>query len=389
MKKYIYSTIALLFFGVALLSSCKKETELNTNIESVKTLYAPDNGKSIKLQPATSAAVLFEWEAARAEDGTLVQYEVVFDEAEGDFSTPVFKKVSDGNGVQTTLTVSHKDLNKIANLAGIEPLETGTLKWTIFSYKGMNTKKAEQVRELVVERPAGFTDIPADVYLTGSATEGGASLSQAIKMKATANGVFEVFTKLKTGTYQFVDKITGTPVAYSLQGTAMKEGGENTQTEEKIYRIRLDFNNAANEVTEITNVGVYMPISGYTRGNFIIGNLQYQGNGTWKAEDVPVAFISDWGWPEERYKFQFDTKDASGTAGLEFYGSPNPDNSNRPDDPATPLSYFKLIPQPANAPYLDWSHTYKFASATDGKPCDFSVFMNADVEFYYHEVKVN
>jgi starch-binding outer membrane protein SusE/F len=388
MKKYFYQTIALiLFFSVGILSSCEKETELNTNIESVKTLYAPDNGKTVKLQPATSAALLFEWESAKAEDGTLVQYEVVFDKAGGDFSAPVFKKVSDGNGVQTTLTISHKDLNKIANLAGIKSLETGTLKWTIFSYKGMNTKKAEQARELIVERPAGFADIPADVYLTGDATEGGTDLSQAIKMRATANGVFEVFTKLKPGTYKFVDKITGTPITYSLQGTAIKEGGTNTQAEEKIYRIRLDFNNAANEVTEITKAGIYMPINGYVNGEFIIGDLVYKGNGTWEALNVPVKFVTDWGWPEERYKFQFDTKNADGVAGIEFYGSTSPDNS-RPDDPNTPPSYFKAIPQPANAPYMDWSHTYKFASAADGRPCDITLFLNADVDFYVHEVKI-
>src|SRR3712207_422032 len=130
MKKYISSTIVLvLLFAVSVLSSCKKEKELNTNVGAVKTLYALDDKKSLKLQPATSAAVLFEWESAKAEDGTLVQYEVVFDKASGDFSNPIFKKVSDGNGVQTTLTLSHKDLNKIAKLAGIESLGTGTLKW--------------------------------------------------------------------------------------------------------------------------------------------------------------------------------------------------------------------------------------------------------------------
>ena len=387
MKKYIYSLVTLVLFCGTLLPSCEKETELNTNVGAVNTLYAPDDKKSIKLQPATSAALLFEWESAKAEDGTLVQYEVVFDKAGGDFSNPVFKKVSDGNGVQTTLTLTHKELNKIAKLAGIESLATGKLKWTIFSFKGMNVVKALQARELEVERPAGFSEIPADVYLTGDATEGGADLSKAVKMRATANGVFEVFTRLKPGTYKFVDKITGTPVSYSLQGTAMKEGGSNTQAAEKVYRIRLDFNNAASEVTEITKAGVYMPINGYVNGKFIIGDLNYMGNGVWEALNVPVVFVTAWGWPEERYKFQFDTKNAAGTAAVEFYGSTNPDN-NRPDDPNTPAAYFKVMPQPANAPYLDWSHTYKFASAADGKSCDITLTMNADVPFYIHEVKI-
>ena len=388
MNKYFNQTIAiLLLVSIAILPSCKKDLELNTNIGTVKTLYAPDDAKSIKLQPATSAALLFEWESAKAEDGTLVQYEVVFDKEGGDFSNPIFKKVSDGNGVQTTLTMSHKELNKIANLAGIGSLETGILKWTIFSFKGQNSKKADQARAISVERPAGFSEIPADVYITGSATEAGANLSDAIKMTATANGVFEVFTKLKAGTYHFVDKKSGTPNSFSIQGTAIKEGGENTQANEKIYRIRLDFNNAANEVTEITKVGLYMPAGWANNNVYIIGNLNYKGNGTWEVLNLPIKFLNP-GWPEERYKFQFDTKDADGVAGSEFYGSINVENSNRPDDPNTPLSYFKLMPQPANAPYIDWSYTYKFASALDGKNCDVRLFLNSDVEFYYHETKI-
>ena len=388
MNKYFNQTIAiLLLVSIAILPSCKKDLELNTNIGTVKTLYAPDDAKSIKLQPATSAALLFEWESAKAEDGTLVQYEVVFDKEGGDFSNPIFKKVSDGNGVQTTLSMSHKELNKIANLAGIGSLETGILKWTIFSFKGQNSKKGEQVRQISVERPAGFSEIPADVYITGSATEAGANLSDAIKMTATANGVFEVFTKLKAGTYHFVDKKSGTPNSFSIQGTAIKEGGENTQANEKIYRIRLDFNNAANEVTEITKVGLYMPAGWANNNVYIIGNLDYKGNGTWEVLNLPIKFLNP-GWPEERYKFQFDTKDADGVAGSEFYGSINVENSNRPDDPNTPLSYFKLMPQPANAPYIDWSYTYKFASALDGKNCDVRLFLNSDVEFYYHETKI-
>jgi hypothetical protein len=46
------------------------------------------------------------------------------------------------------------------------------------------------------------------------------------------------------------------------------------------------------------------------------------------------------------------------------------------------------MPQPANAPYIDWSYTYKFASALDGKNCDVRLFLNSDVEFYYHETKI-
>src|SRR6476660_7974575 len=110
---------------------CKKdERAINMNISGVTTLYAPADNLHVKLEPATSASVVFEWDQAKAEDGSLVMYEVAFDKANGDFSTPVYKMSSDGNGVQNKLTLSHKDLNRIANFAGIQSLETGKLKWT-------------------------------------------------------------------------------------------------------------------------------------------------------------------------------------------------------------------------------------------------------------------
>jgi hypothetical protein len=49
---------------------------------------------------------------------------------------------SDGNGLYNKLTISFKDLNKIADLAGIQPQETGKLKWTVMSSKGINVQKS-------------------------------------------------------------------------------------------------------------------------------------------------------------------------------------------------------------------------------------------------------
>ena len=97
MKRYI---IALLLLA-AFMPGCKKDDyKLNTNLKPVEKLSAPVNNKFTKLQPATSAALSFEWEQARAEDGSLVLYEVVFDKENGDFSNPIAKVASDGGCTQ-------------------------------------------------------------------------------------------------------------------------------------------------------------------------------------------------------------------------------------------------------------------------------------------------
>src|SRR5690606_37092931 len=114
--------------------------------------------------------------------------------------------------------------------AGIPALGTGKLKWTVLAAKGYNVQPAAETRLLEVERPNGFAEIPVDVYLTGEATEGGADLASALRLKSIGNGVFEIYTSLKDGAYHFVDRTSGTPNTYSLDGAILKEGGESTHT---------------------------------------------------------------------------------------------------------------------------------------------------------------
>lgn len=360
-----------------LLTGCQKDNELNTNLKAVSKLSAPVDDKYIKLQPATSASVSFEWEQARAEDGSLVMYEVVFDKGDGNFSAPLATISSDGGGVQNKLTLSHKDLNSIAGKAGIAALATGKLKWAVNASKGYNIQRSEESRTIEVERPNGFAEIPVDVYLTGEATEAGADLSKAIKMKSTAAGVFEVYTSLKDGTYQFTDRNTGTPTTYSIDGALLKEGGQSTHTGTKVYRLRLDFNNIVATVTEITKIGLW-----FAPDNKIMYDLTYAGNSTWQFENQVITFKQEsWG-RDERYKFRLDVVNAAGTPGNEWFGSSNADN-NRPTA-SSPASYWELKFIASND---QWNYCYKFATAADTKACDVKVYFSPDKN-YTHEVIV-
>lgn len=374
MKKY-FSAIIVASLGL-LFGACKKDYKLNSNIQPVSKLSAPVDDKYIKLQPATSASVSFEWEQARAEDGSLVLYEVVFDKETGDFTDPIATIASDGGGVQNKLSLSHKELNSIAGKAGIAALATGKLKWSVKAAKGFNIKLATETRTIEVERPNGFAEIPVDVYLTGAATEVGTDLSKAIKLKSTAAGVFEIYTSLKNGTYQFVDRNTGTPATYYIDGTILKEDGESTQADgTKQYRLRLDFNNTAATVTEITAIGLW-----FAPENKILYDLPYAGNSTWSFQNQVITFHQEsWG-RDERYKFRMDVKAADGTAGQEWYGSSNSDN-NRPTA-ATPLSFWELKPVPNNDQY---NYSFKFMSEVDTKACDVNVYFSPDKN-YTHEV---
>ncbi len=364
--------------AVLVLASCEKDKKLDhTAVTAVENFFIPEDNKFVKLLPTTSASVEFEWEQAKAEDNGVVLYEIAFIREGGDFKTPVYKMVSDNSGLFNKATVSHRILNTIAGLAGIESLETGKLQWTVFSSRSINTIQSPLVRTIEVERPAGFAEIPTDLYITGDATEGGTELANAIRFKQVSNGVFETYTSLKAGEYQLVDGTTGTPVSYSIDGNVIRLGGSTTVTgDTKVYRINLDFNNIAVDFTEIKKVELWFAPDNSTKFE-----LPYAGNSRFKAENVTIDFKQEsWG-RDERYKFKYTVNDG-GDDTEEWWGSSNNDNS-RPDN-NTPESFWHMFPISNND---QWNHCFKFRTEVDGAQSDIIITMEADAPFT-HEVIV-
>lgn len=371
------SWIVLLMLGAMM--SCQDESkDLDLTLTPANILFTPADNISVKLQPTTSASVVFEWEQAKAEDGTLVLYEVLFDKENGDFSNPVAVVLSDGSGAQNRLTMSHKNLNKIAAAAGIASLTSGKLKWTVTSSKGPNIVKSTNARTLSVDRPAGFAEVPATAYLTGSATETGTDISKALPLKKTSEGTFEIFTSLKAGSFKIVSGTTNDAKVFSATNnlSALAEGGETTvEGDTKLYHLEFDFNNAAMTATEITEVGLWIAAQ-----NKVTVTLPYIGNSTWKIENTLIEFFQfDWG-RDERYKFRLKTK-VNGEEGEIWYASQSSDNS-RPVT-GTPASYFYLTPKPAS----QWDYSYKFASEVDKSNVDITVYFQPTAE-YTHTVVV-
>ena len=179
-KRIAFFSLISLFF-----LQCKKdERDINMELTEVKNFFGPVDALSIKLNPAGGAVEVFEWEQAKAADGSLVLYEVSFDQESGDFSSPFYTVVSDSKGVLNKLSLSHGDLNRIAELGGAEFFEKKKFKWTVLASKGINVKKATISRVIELERPGGFDVLPGSLYLTGTATEGGDALASALKMRA-------------------------------------------------------------------------------------------------------------------------------------------------------------------------------------------------------------
>ena len=375
MKNIITKMTALIAF-VAAFTACDDDESLNVaEVSEVEALYTPENNKFLNL--GAKSDIVFEWQASKSGDNGVVMYEVVFDEEGGDFSDPLYVIPSNGRGFNNKLNMEISKLNEIAGMAGIAAEETGKLQWTVWSSKGLNIKKASEINTIEVERPAGFPT-PDELFITGTATEGGEDLSAAQSFVKTGLNTFEIYTKLKPGSYQFVTRNAGEPENFYI-GTddKLKKDGETTFTEtEAVYRIRMDFSDGTTSMATIDKVELWFP----PRGEYMF-SFDYAGNGTWEVQDGFVEFKQEsWG-RDERYKFRF-TVTTDGNTEEEWYGSTNRDN-NQPNQ-NTPDSFYNMVLKE----YSYWDYTFKFRSEVDMSNVNIQIFFNADVPEYTHEITV-
>ena len=364
------SVIVSLFFAF---NSCSSDGEVrDLGVTAVNSLYEPDNGKAIVLQPSASASLYFEWEPARAEDSGAVLYEVAFDKSDGNFSDPIYITASDNNGGTNHATITHKQLNRIAAMAGVESSATGTLKWTVFSSKGIHPVKADQERTITLTRLAGFADIPNQLYITGEATESGADLAGALIMKKLGDGEFEIFTKLTGGrTYKFVSATTGTPTEYSLSGEQLVAGGTSTVSNTGIYKYYLDFNIGSFTVKEVTKVSLFL---NWSQRKI---ELPYKGVGVWELTGHTITGLEGSDNSDDRYKFRMESSD-----GETEWRAPNNDSK-----PTGNEAYYYMVER-TNVDQWTNGQIWKNPASDgwSGKTYDITFSLNAGGEYTHNLV---
>ncbi|MFZ4861248.1 SusE domain-containing protein [Sphingobacterium sp. Mn56C] len=378
-KTYIWQCIILLTSTVV---ACKTDNMnyKDVDITAVDNLFEPLDNRSIKLSKSPSAALFFEWENALAADAGSVQYEVVFDRKDGDFSKPVYKALSDRNGFSNNAYITHKVLNSMAISAGIKPGETGEFNWSVISTRGTQRLLSPIKRSLTLTSFEGFADIPEELYVTGAATESAENLSQALPFKQVVPGEFELYTKLEAGkAFVFVDrKVAGFKAYYSEDQAKLQDAPENahnTVAKTAVYRIAIDFNLASIRYTEIQSIGVF-----FSPDDRIILDLPYQGSGIWKGTGTINFKQESWG-RDERYKFQMVTLDNGKLVTLQWGAKNSTDSRPNASSPAS-YYYLKLLNQVTR-----WDDKWKFADIVDGKLSSVSVILQGNKE-YTHSIEV-
>lgn len=141
--------------------SCQEDYELNADFTVPTELNSP---ASIQLDVSSSVPVVLSWSGGGAADGGIVLYEVLFDKADGDFSKPLATMKSD-LGANPSLSITHAAINTIARNAGIHPLGTGDIKWTVAASKGGVVKKSDKVANITVTRGEGIDNSGRIVFI--------------------------------------------------------------------------------------------------------------------------------------------------------------------------------------------------------------------------------
>ena len=360
--------------AVLVMGACKKDTRsINENVTAVEALYTPVDNQYIKLDPKANPTQTFNWAQARAADGSLVLYEVAFDQAGGDFSKPFYTVVSDGKGVQNTLTLSHGDLNKIAALGGADFYDRKKFAWTVFSSKGTNRVKGKETRTIELERPAGFDNPPTTLYITGSATEGGADIANALQMKRNPDGVFEIYTKLSPGTYQFVDgKTASARKFYLADDHGIVPDGMNTFSgAAKVVRLRLNFDQINSSMIEIKSIQFW-----YCNQGAFWFTLPYVGDGIWRYNGYKVVLDAvPWG-REDRYKYKMVINDGTGDKDQWLNGASG-DSPGQDGQYPHALAYKTINFDANNSSQFDWSWKFDKTYLPDNTITDFWISLRA------------
>lgn len=378
MKKIISGALLL-----AAMVSCTNKYDLNVDFTAPTTLSGIE---SVELDLTSTDKIVFSWSGGGAADGTYVLYDVLFDQANGDFSNPFYTASADLGGA-LKLTLTHTQLNVIARNGGIKPLETGTFKWTVRASKGGDSKLVTPAKTIRLTRGAGISVIPEKLYLYGSATENGGAGGQ--EFREESSGVFVIYTKLEQdGTLYFRDGKESESTNYFIDAndSKLKEaaGVTNVTGNANPLRIVVDFNALTMTRSAVSIIKIIWADTWLDIDPDHIGFV-YDGNGEFRLADQLLTLRHQhpaWGaqWStDERYYFQAYVGDTW------YHWRRKGSNDGNPAPDEAPA--FFRIEDNAVWNSEQWTGAWKFGSFVFDRKCDIVIHTNKN-GIMYHSVVV-
>ena len=289
--KYLYIKLVLLITVMFLVNACEIEDNIQPegNWElSVPSPKAPDNDAIIVLdENIKDELITFSWSEASSSAGYGVKYSVaIVDASTLDYMNPILEIAADNGEEGLTASVSYEEFDTALSLAGYDTKSETNLVWAAVAKSLSKTSRGES--EMTVTR-FETEIIPTQLFISGSATEKGVDLAEAISMKrlnnseGNASNVFEVYTSLSAGeSFMFFSEQSLPAHTYGgAEGTLVKNGVGITVEENGAYRISVNLDDNSYTLLKIDRWNV--------KGSPIIGGwgsdepLEYIGNGVWQG----------------------------------------------------------------------------------------------------------
>jgi hypothetical protein len=289
MKKYKLLIITLI--SIFAFFSCEEESNLDPVGEwdlSDPQLTLPTDGQSIVLEKEKASEIIrFEWNEAVSSENYLVTYTLVIDTVGSDsFDSPILQVNSGEGGEESFVEISQEQIDQALSMVGYgagENVETDVA--VVANSVGKISTDLISVSFSRFEMEA----IPTLLYVTGTATESGSDVEEAIAMRSITDAdgaptnIFELYTSLSSnGSFRFVGQPSEGAINYGgSQGELVKNGDDITVDEESVYRITVDFDENTYTILKVDKWSVV--------GNLIPGGwdgdepLEYQGESVWKA----------------------------------------------------------------------------------------------------------
>lgn len=380
--KTILRNIMLFAAGALTLgfTACEEEgQDLNFTIQPGNELYTPAANASINLDQGLNT--MFEWAPSVAQDGGYVTYEVLFDKENGDFSAPIAVKNSQLTGSKAYLSISAKELNNIAEAAGIGNAETGNIKWTVRVGKGLFSRLYSQANIVSVTRINLVDPLPTTITLKGNALEdpSGISLTHAyLDGQPLGSATFECFTKISDGEFTVVDELDRHYLLRSNGRIKYIADGSSTANslQPGIYWIKLDFSAQTYTAKQVSDIEYYAAAWADNQMHTDRKSLTYKGKGVWELLNYDNE-TSNNSSNDTRHRFDMTLVDGSKW----FLGTTSALGASYTTD------YLRVYIYTYNDGDKDWNKTYNFLVSDCGRDFDCYLYLNGDNQAggFWHE----
>ena len=397
MKKIFYF-LSLMLLSSIYLSSCKpEEVDVHdTKINAFDLIPTVEGRKVVVTRVDTTYtsndSITLKWNRTNAENGTPVYYSVVFAGENGDFDNPVYSITSNSLGWIDTLKISPELLNIAAERCGIPADSTGTVRWKVKAGNGVVNTLSSSESSFQVTRPLGFAEYPSTLYILGTATEAGDSLSKAIKGSYVRKGTFEFITTLQPGNYYFADKKNAKDYQVNNGLINLGKNSVSPATSNQLYRIRMVFYKKQSNIFEIQKMELIIPdrassTTSIPNEGLSVAELEYMGNGVWQKLNFPALKPDGTDITNgQQYKFRMSgifTGDTTPTSYYYGYFTDSDPNANAGVPNSTsPESYFYC----KETNNLD-KNFYRFGNAK-GKKLNVTIYLTPGLKNYYHNCTI-